>query len=132
LAAGVPLNLSPNKVIDTRRQVVAFNNVKSDTLPTANPAFASPVSLTAGWWLVGVWNGGTAVAATPTLATSGIQVFSIGLPMVDPNGPTSSGASMFKTGLLYIDTRTLTSSLLPSFTTGSSLTAATLYLDLTA
>jgi len=132
LAAGVPLNLSPNKIIDTRRQLGAFANFSTTALSTVNPAFASPVSLTAGWWLVGVWNGGAAVAATPTLAASANQVFGIGVPMVDPNGPTSSGASIFKTGLAYADTRTLTSSVLPSFTSSASLTASTLYLDLTA
>jgi hypothetical protein len=132
LAAGVPLNLSPNKLIDTRRQLGAFANFLVGALPTVNPAFASPVILTAGWWLVGVWNGGAAVAATPTLASSPVQAFSIGLPMVDPNGPTSPGANIFKTGSFYSDTRTLSSNALPAFTASASLTGATLYLDLTA
>jgi len=132
IAAGIPLNLSPNRIIDTRRQVYSFGNMTQYALPTPNPAFASPVTLAAGWWLVGVWNGGAAVGAVPTLASSPQQSFTNGIFMGDPNGPTGSSQNIFKVGLAYSDSTTLSSSSLPTFSNTAALTAATLYLDLTA
>jgi hypothetical protein len=131
LTAGTASTWTPNPLIDTRRQVTSFNQIAS-ALPTPYPAFSSPVSLAAGWWVVGVWQGGAASAASPTLVSSPTLQTITAVPMVDANGPSSApGSNSFKTGGFYFEAATVTSSVLPTVSPVSGSYASTLYLDLT-
>jgi hypothetical protein len=135
LTSGTALTFLPNKIIDTRKQVTSFNNQPNANLPTANAAFSSAVSLSPGWYLIGVWSGGAATATTPTVVSSAFTTTFIGAPMVDANGPASGtlGFANFKTGSNYWNGISLSSGALPTLPSSStSATGATTYLDLTA
>jgi hypothetical protein len=65
VTSGTALTIQPPRMIDTRRQCAGYTNFTSTALTTPNPAFASPVSLTANtWYRVGLWFGGNASGGT--------------------------------------------------------------------
>jgi len=133
LTAGTAITFAPNAIIDTRRGVIGFNIVQVSLLPSPYAAFSSAVSLSPGWYLAGVWNGGSASAASPTLNSSAFNSAFTSIPMVDPTGPsTTPGSNNFKIGSLYSDGVSLSSGVLPTFATGPGSSSSTLYLDLMA